>query len=116
MKTLTPLILLTLLNIACSGPKQIGDSDNYYFKNQSLTLINKMSFRRANTFIDSSLLMYKNKKDEEFQIRIPKLETYNKYKEMEKLGKISFTAKKYYKNQYIINKETIKEEKTNHDK
>ncbi len=110
MKTLTPLILLILLNIACSAPKQIGDSDNYYFENQSLTLINKMSFRRANTFIDSSLLMYKNKKNEEFQIRIPKLETYKTYKEMEKLGKISFTARNYYKNEYIINKETIKKE------
>jgi len=110
MKHLTPLILLTLLIIACSGPKQIGDSNNYYFENQSLTLINEITFRHANTFIDSSLLMYENQKNEEFQIRISKLESYKTYKEIEKLDKISFTAKKHWDSGYIINKESIKEE------
>ncbi|MEA1873147.1 MAG: hypothetical protein U9N51_01800 [Bacteroidota bacterium] len=99
-----------IIAISCSAPKQIGDTNNYYFENQSLSLINKISFCHANTSIDSSLLMYKNKKNEKFQIRIPKPETYKTYKEMEKLGKISFTAKKHWNSGYIINKESIKEE------
>ena len=110
MKTLTPLILLILLNIACSGPKQIGDSDNYAFKNQSLTLISRIDFCHVNTFIDSTALRYKNKKHEEFQIRVPKLAAYKMYEELKQLGKISFTAKKHWDSGYIINEESIKEE------
>lgn len=99
-----------LIAISCSAPKQIGDTNEYYFENQSLTLTNVYDFRHTNTYVDSTNLTFKNQKNEKFRIRIPKLEKYKTCKEMEKLNKISFSAKKHRDKGYIITKESIKEE------
>ncbi|MDA3820244.1 MAG: hypothetical protein PF590_07295 [Candidatus Delongbacteria bacterium] len=96
--------------LSCSGPKQIGDSNECYFKNQSLSLDYKVNFRRADTYVDSSMFKFTNQKNEEFQIRVPKQEAYKMYQEIEQFEKISFSAKKHLDSGYIIKKETIKEE------
>lgn len=99
-----------LIAISCSGPKQIGDTNEYYFKNQILSLLNKVDFRHADTYVDSTLFIFKNQKDEEFQIRIPKQETFKTYEAIKQFDKISFSAKKHWDKGYIITKESIKEE------
>ena len=94
--------------INCSGPKQVGDTNVYYFEDQMLTFTMKFDFRHANTSIDSSLLNYSNQKDENFLVRIPKDDSDSINQKFKNAKKLSFYAKKRTDiDKYTIKLETV---------